>query len=82
MAEALKAQLQLKEQRSADAGSANAGGGVGSAGGGGTMDDVMRLAKHFQCLNNVHGKASYGQARSRWGRPSRRSGSTPSTRPN
>ena len=41
---------QVKEQRSADAGSANAGGGVGSAGGGGTADDVMRLAKHFQIV--------------------------------
>ena len=51
VAEALKAQLQLKEHRSADAGVADAGGGGGGgAGGGGTADDVMKLAKHFQIV--------------------------------
>ena len=43
VAEALKAQLQLKEHRSTDAGGADAGGG-------GTADDVMKLAKHFQIV--------------------------------
>ena len=48
VAEALKAQLQLKEQRNnADADGAGTGGG---AAGGGAAGDVMRLAKYFQII--------------------------------